>query len=73
MPPKTDRNTDPAETVQVPAPTYRIAGTPEKGFYRAGRHWPREGVEVNRADFTDAEWSALEGEPRLNIRVLVPQ
>lgn len=50
--------------------THRIAGTPERGFYRAGRHWPREGVEVARADFDDEQWAALEAEPRLVVVAL---
>ena len=55
--------TDPAPAVT----THRISGVPAHGFYRAGRHWPREGVEVARADFTKAQWAALEAEPRLTV------
>lgn len=43
--------------------THRIAAAVEKDFYRAGRHWPREGVDVNRDSFDEAQWSALEAAP----------
>jgi hypothetical protein len=62
-----------AEPLAQPAkkePTHHVSGVPEKGFYRAGRHWPREGVEVVRADFTDAQWVALEAEPNIVIKSL---
>lgn len=49
---------------------HRVAGVPQKGFYRAGRHWPREGVEVARSDFTDDQWAALEAEPNVTIKPL---
>jgi len=58
------------EVPDTPIFTHRIAGIPEHGFYRAGRHWPREGVEVLRADFTDEQWATLEAEPRLVISSL---
>lgn len=54
----------------LPNFTHRIAATTEKGFYRAGRHWPREGVEIDRAEFSDQQWSALEGEPMLTVKTL---
>jgi hypothetical protein len=50
--------------------THRIAAVIEKGFYRAGRHWPREGIDVNRDSFDEAQWSALEGEPMLTVKPL---
>lgn len=50
--------------------THRIAAVIEKGFYRAGRHWPREGADVNRDSFDEAQWSALEGEPMLTVKPL---
>lgn len=50
--------------------THRIAGQAPKGFYRLGRFWPPEGVEVNREDFDDEQWLALEGEPKLSIKPL---
>jgi len=56
-----------------PAPaivTHRIAATPERGFYRAGRYWPREEVLVDREDFTVEQWAALEAEPRLVVSSL---
>lgn len=52
------------------AATHEIAATPEKGFWRAGRHWPRAGLAVARADFTDDQWAALEAEPKLTIKPL---
>lgn len=59
----------PAEPVTL-APTHRISGLPELGFCRAGRHWPREGVEVRRDDFDDQQWAALETEPRISVVAL---
>jgi len=52
------------------SPTHSIAAGPEKGFYRAGRYWPREAAPVARADFTDDQWAALEAEPKLTIKPL---
>lgn len=49
---------------------YCVAATPERGIWRAGRHWPREGAEVARSDFTDEQWAAIEGEPRLVVSAL---
>lgn len=64
----------PEGTAADPAPaltcSHRIAALPEKGFYRAGRHWPREGTDINRTDYTDAQWEALADEPRLVIVAL---
>lgn len=63
----------PAEAIAEPAVaefTHRIAAVIEKGFCRAGRHWPREGVDVNRDSFDEAQWSALEGEPMLTVKPL---
>lgn len=63
----------PAEAIAEPAVaefTHRIAAVIEKGFYRAGRHWPREGVDVNRDSFDEPQWSALEGEPMLTVKPL---
>lgn len=50
--------------------THRIAGQSQTGFWRAGRHWPPEGIDVNKADFTDEQWAALEGELKLSIKPL---
>lgn len=63
----------PADQAIAAAPavvTHEIAGKPEKGFYRAGRYWPRAGTPIDRADFTDDQWSAIEGEPKLTIKPL---
>lgn len=60
-----------AETPAIePEATHRIAGQSPTGFWRAGRHWPPEGIEVNKADFTDEQWAALEGELKLSIKPL---
>ena len=67
--PETDKTTA-TDAALTPAFTHRISGTPEHGFYRAGRHWPREGVEVNQTDFTADQWAVLEAEPRLAIVAL---
>ena len=47
--------------------THRITAVPEKGFCRAGRRWYREGTAVNRDDFSDEQWAALEAEPMLVV------
>jgi len=62
--------TDAAPEVAGHSPTHSIAAGPEKGFYRAGRHWPREATKVARAEFTDDQWAALEAEPKLTIKPL---
>lgn len=48
-------------------PTHRITAVPAAGFCRAGRRWYREPTEVNRADFDDAQWAALEAEAMLVV------
>ncbi len=60
----------PETAAEVAAPTHRIGAYAERGFYRAGRFWPRQGVEVAQAEFTAAKWSALEAEPALKIETL---
>jgi len=80
MPPKATKTENQAagqneaateETVSAgPQPTHRIVGHGQNGFYRAGRHWPQEGVDVVRDDFTDDQWAALEAEPKLSIKTL---
>jgi len=56
-------------TDQAPAnrPTHRITAVPAAGFCRAGRRWYREGTDVNRGDFDDEQWAALEAEPMLIV------
>lgn len=63
---------EPAALVEPAAAafTHRITAAVEKGFYRAGRYWPRDGVDVNRDAFDEAQWSALEGEPMLTVKPL---
>lgn len=48
-------------------PTHRITAVPAAGFCRAGRRWYREPTEVSRADFDDAQWTALAAEPQLVV------
>ena len=56
-----------AETPAEIAPaTHRVAATPSAGFWRAGRCWPRDGVEVARTDFSDEQWAAIKAEPKLD-------
>ena len=64
----TDTAAEPAAAAAVVS--HRISATTERGFYRAGRHWPREGVDVDRFEFTDEQWAALEAEPLLVIAAL---
>lgn len=52
------------------APTHRIVGHGQNGFWRAGKHWPVEGLDVVRDDFDDEQWAALEAEPKLSIKTL---
>jgi len=51
-------------------PTHRIVGHGQNGFWRAGKHWPVEGLDVVRDDFDDEQWAALEAEPKLSIKTL---
>lgn len=56
------------EVINAGVPTvYCIRAIPAGGFCRAGRRWFREGEEVNRCDFSDAQWAALKGEPMLSV------
>lgn len=50
--------------------THRITAVPEKGFCRAGRRWYREATAVNRDDFSDEQWAAIEDEPMLVVVAL---
>ncbi|WP_413874158.1 hypothetical protein [Albidovulum sp.] len=45
----------------------RIAARAEGGFFRLGRHWPREGVAVTADAFDEAGWDILLGERNLHI------
>lgn len=53
---------DPVATARV-----RVSAKPKKGFWRAGRWWPRDGVEIERDSLSDAQWAALESEPKIVI------
>ena len=46
---------------------YRISASNRDLFYRAGRMWPRQGVVVDRAEFSDEDWGRLAGETMLRI------
>lgn len=50
--------------------THSIKAAPAKGFWRAGKFWTREGMDVNRADYSDDQWAALEAESNLTIQAL---
>lgn len=50
--------------------SYLIAAKAAAGFWRAGRHWPKEGAVADRAEFTDEQWAALEAEPALIVTQL---
>ena len=59
-----------AEIAAEKPATHRIAATPAAGFWRAGRYWPRDGVEVAQADFSEEQWAAIEAEPKLVVKAL---
>lgn len=46
---------------------YLVSAKPTNGFWRAGRHWPKDGVVVSRSGFDDEQWAALEAEPALSV------
>lgn len=50
--------------------THAVKAGPAKGFHRAGKFWTREETMINRADFTDEQWEAIEAEPMLSIQQL---
>ncbi len=47
--------------------TYLVSARTE-GFRRAGRAWPAAGERVQRTDFTDEQWAALQAESEIQIR-----
>lgn len=60
---------EPAVT-EAPQFTHRITAVPAAGFCRAGRRWYHEATAVNRDDFSDEQWAALEAEPMLVVVAL---
>jgi|JI10StandDraft_1071094.scaffolds.fasta_scaffold155962_2 hypothetical protein len=62
----------PVEPAAPAAPqfTHRITAVPAAGFCRAGRRWYREATAVNRDDFSDEQWAAIEDEPMLVVVAL---
>lgn len=53
-----------------PVMTHEIKAIEARGFCRAGIRWFQEGTFVNRDDWSDEQWAALTGEPKLVIRAL---
>ena len=45
--------------------TVKVSAIPERGFYRAGRHWPHTEVEV---ELDNETLEVIEAEPMLNVR-----
>lgn len=52
---------------------YRISAAKTDLFYRAGLGWPRAGVVVDRATFTDADWDRLTAETMLRVEPVVAE
>lgn len=50
--------------------SYLIAAKAAAGFWRAGRHWPKEGAVADRAEFTGDQWAAIEAEAALTVERL---
>ena len=44
-----------------------IAATAATGFWRCGKHFPKEGVTVALDEFTDTQWDMLKAEPMLHL------
>lgn len=53
-----------------PVMTHEIKAIEARGFCRAGMRWFQEGTFVNRDDWSDEQWAALIGEPKLVVRAL---
>ena len=71
----TERAVTEAAPVEPAAPaapqfTHRITAVLAAGFCRAGRRWYHEATAVNRDDFSDEQWAALEAEPMLVVVAL---
>jgi hypothetical protein len=49
---------------------YQIRARREQGFWRAGRHFTKGWETYDRAEFSDAEWEAVTGEPQLVVKPL---
>lgn len=49
---------------------YLVSAKPTNGFWRAGRHWPKEGAVAVRGEFDADQWAALEAEPALIVTQL---
>ena len=50
---------------------YRISAATD-GFWRGGRQWHTTPVEVDIAEFTDAQWELLEADPAITIENMDP-
>jgi len=49
-----------------------ISAKPDKGFWRCGTFFPKDGKEVAKEDFTDAQWEVLKAEPNLTVQPAAP-
>ncbi len=45
----------------------KIAAVAVQGFFRAGRHWPHEGVIMPVADLTEGDLKRIRAEPNLHV------
>lgn len=46
----------------------KIAAIAAAGFFRAGRHWPHEGVTLPVTDLTEADLARIRAEPNLHVQ-----
>lgn len=51
----------------------KIAGVPERGFCRCGRHFPHEGITVTKEQFSADQWTVLWAERNLRITPIAPE
>ncbi|MGV6839989.1 MAG: HI1506-related protein [Planktomarina sp.] len=49
-----------------------ISAKSEKGFWRCGTFFPKEGKHVEQSDFTQAQWDVLKAEPNLIVDPVAP-
>lgn len=48
----------------------RISGLPSKGFFRCGRFWPHEGVDVEAGELSEEQIKILRAEKFLKVEAL---
>lgn len=46
----------------------KIAAIAEAGFFRAGRHWPKEGVVIGPGDLAEIDMERILAEPNLHVQ-----